>query len=200
MAEEKETFETALAKQLDPQQIEKLNEELHERSSTRAAELEQRRHELALTAKMVEGLIGEIMSDKSTLTDDEREKKANAAQLYGIVGIIRGLELVFDGITKRQVHRLPDGERGFSRLTAGEMLKDLNTFFDESGGLCDKQHYMFMMMNDIGVALKAFKDQNGVQDDMKYIKIADDNEEEEELPAKDNEAVRESVIKKEKKK
>lgn len=197
----RETTMTALTRSLSPADLAQAQKNLRERTSTKGAELELKRLDLAAIATFVEGTISEIMDDKSTLNAEEREKKANGATLHAMVGIIRGLEYIGDCLTKRKTHKMPDGERGFSRLAIAEMFQDLNTYYDEEGGILDTQRMMFFMMNDIGVALKAFKDENGVDAPTKYMRMHEAHDAEAEEPlAEDHEAVRESTVEKLKKK
>lgn len=159
----------AMARHMSKEEQEAIAEHLFVRASTAGAELEAKRNEISAVGLRVESLLAEILDEKSRLTQEDKETKYNAANLYAMVGIIRGLEYVGDCLSRRRVHRIKGGEIGYSRLSIAEMMKDLNTFIDddEEGAIAILRTQL-QMTEEMGRAQHAFKDENGVADPDKY--------------------------------
>lgn len=165
---------------------------LQKRADTSGKQVEQKRRELASLAFTVEGLTQELLGENCPApTSPEYQKLANTANLYSMLAMIRGMELMVDVLTvRRSVKIKGTKERGYTRDTVGQMVADVgfclsNPHATEDlppGVMVAAAHMVeqfengLEMLNDIGNHFKAFKDKHGAVSETKYFNPEDEKE------------------------
>ncbi len=173
MSEEKEkpeqlaTVNSQLARVSElPAAFQKL---LLRRASTGAKEMEAKRCEIASNSAMVEGLAAKMLDlDPAS---PEYAQTSNTCSIFNMVNIMKELEYLCDCMSLRVSQRIKGtGEKAYSRLTVADLMNEMigNVNDDREGGILQNQEIGLAMLNDIGIALKAFKDKNGVTSEEKY--------------------------------
>lgn len=121
--------------------------------------------------------------------EQELEMNLHLSNLMALNTCIQGLEFLADALTWRekvQVRINGKLEKGFRRSSISEILVQILTGVlptpsddededEEPNSIGDTQEVCMEMLNDIGIALKAFKDKNGVEDPNKHLEPMQSN-------------------------
>ena len=142
------------------------------RASTSAKQMEIKRREIAQMSATVELLVNQAVD-----LPPENPKSAqmlNTANVFGMICMMKSMEYVCDALSWRTTSKIKGtNEKAHSRLTVADLLNEIASAVDhpEEGGLLQNQEISLAMLNDIGIALKAFKDKHGVISDGKYAHV-----------------------------
>ena len=172
---------------------------LKKRASTSAKQMELKRRELAALTLSVESLLSTLNVDQegneiADTSAPEYIKKLNTVNLLGSVATIKALEYICDCLSWRQKVKFKNGEEGVTRITAADTLTELATMLsNDEDGVVENLDMIGSMINEIGIAWKAFKDKNGVVDPNKYYQMVEaaKHEKKPEIQVEENEAVTE---------
>lgn len=158
-------------------------------SSTNGRNLELRRIELGTVSLGMDGLIREILDTENGLSESERAAKSNTANLLGLSGMVKGLELIVDCLSLRSKVKLANGQEGRVRMTLADMTRDVAACVaNPEDGMAVQLDDLSEMINDIGISWKSFKDEKGEVFPTKYRQPLDPNAQPSEV-MDENEAV-----------
>lgn len=141
---------------------------LRKRSKTGGADTERRRLELGQTALTLDILANRLMTEE--MTPEAHARLLTMTSVLGMAGIVKGQELIVDCLTIRERVKIKGkDEYGYRRFTIAEFIQHMTIGMEGEDGLNESFEQCLNMLNDIGVALNAFKDENGVPKPDKYF-------------------------------
>lgn len=166
---------------LSREQVKEFKKRLRAETETDGGELERKRMLLAQTSAILGG-ISEAIMHPDTKPGEAAQMQASAS-LLGMKGMLDGIGLLVDCLTHREKITMDNGKPGFHRFSMGSHATEINealyglppdpegeTLEEREGepGLIDMIETGIDMLEEIGVAHKAFKDKHGVFDPKKY--------------------------------
>lgn len=141
---------------------------LRKRSKTGGADTERRRLELGQAGLTLDALAQRILTEK--LTPEALTNLLTLTSVIGMAGMVKGQELIVDCLTIRERVKIKGkDEYGYRRFTIAEFIQHMTIGMEGEDGLNESFEQCLNMLNDIGVALNAFKDENGVPKPDKYF-------------------------------
>lgn len=195
--------QNALARK-DPDEL-KFIKLLMSRSRTTGAEVERRRIELANASLTLDSLTAAILRDaelpeEKQMSPEKMQRLLTVASVLGMSSIVKGQELIVDCITVRERVKIKGGKYGHRRFTLGELVQYLvaaigeeETDDSDGTGVLGAIEQGLEMLNDVGIALNAFKDERGVVKHDKYFFKEEPGAAKPEVEVDENEAVEEGT-------